>query len=117
MKNDRTRSEVRDRHDAESDRWPKKYDSEWPKDSAHNQDNRRSRCVIRTDATISDNWRRVRRLSKEVEAISSQDKTADDVDDVVLISGDWRQRDQNKPGHRRHANETARVTKINIEKN
>src|SRR5882724_1249271 len=93
VKNDRTRSEVRDRHDAESDRWPKKQGAPWPKDRAHNQYNSRSRCVIRADSAIHDDWRRVRRLAKKVEAISCQDKTTDNVDDVMLIRQNWRQRD------------------------
>ena len=59
----------------------------------------------------------MRRLAKEVEAISRQDKTTDDVDDVMLIRQNWRQRDQNEPDHRRNANETTRMTKITIEQN
>ena len=115
MKNDRTRSEVRDRHDAESDRWPKKQDSPWPKDRAHNQDNRRSRCVIRTDAAIRDNWRRVRRLAKKVEAISGQDKTTDDVDDVVLVSKQWRESNKEEPRHDCPQQNAAKISGVNID--
>jgi hypothetical protein len=117
VKNDRTGSEVRERHDAESDRWPKKQDSPWPKDRAHKHENRRSRCVIRTDTATHDNWLRMRRVAKEIETISGQNKTAHDVDQVMLIREDWGQRDQNEPAHDRNASETARVAKINVEKN
>src|SRR6266576_3422472 len=114
-KNHRIRSEVRDRHDAESDRWPKKQDSPWPKDPAHNQDNRPSCRVIRTDAAIHNNGPRVRRLAKEVEAISGQDKTTDDVDDVVLVSQQWRERNKEEPRHDCQQENAANISCVNID--
>src|SRR4029079_16528672 len=117
LKNDGARSEIRDRHDAKSDRWPKKQDPPWPKNRARNQENRCSSRVIRTDAAIRNNRQRERTFAKEIEAISGQNKSADDVDQVVLIRENWRQRDQNEPSHNRNTNKTARVTKINFAKN
>src|SRR5262249_9670560 len=98
------------------DRWPKKQDSPWPKDRGHNRENHGSRCVIRTDATIRDNWQRKRTLTKEIEAISGEDKAADDIDQVMLIRKNWRQRHQKEPDDGCNSSETARVTKVDVEK-
>ena len=115
MKNDRTRPEVRDRHDAERDRRPKKQDTPWPEDRAHEQNDRRSRCVVRTDAAIHHNWQRERRLAKEVEAISGQDKTTNDVDDVVLVSEQRRETDEKEPNHRREEENAAKISRVEID--
>src|SRR4029077_12605059 len=101
VKNDRTRSEVGARHDAERDRRPKKQNTPWPEDRAHKQDDRRSRCVVQTDAAIHHSWQHERRLPKEIEAISGQDKTTNDVDDVVLVSEQGRETNEKEPRHRR----------------
>ena len=82
---------------------------------AHNQDNRRSRCVIRTDAAIRDNRRRERRLAKEVEAVSRQDKTTDDVDDVVLVSQQWRESNKEEPRHDCQQENAAKISCVNID--
>src|SRR5262249_39814328 len=85
VKNHGARSEIRDRHDAESDGWPNKQDSPWPKYRAQNQDSRPAGCVIRTDTAIRNHWQRQCTLGKEIKAISGQDKTASDIDQVMLI--------------------------------
>src|SRR5436190_16005200 len=115
VKNDRTRSEVRDCHDAERDRRPKKQDTPWPEDRAYKQDDRSSCCVIRADAAIHDNWQRGRRLAKEVEAISSQDKPTYDVDDVVLVSEHRRETDEKEPKHRCEQENAAKISRIEID--
>jgi len=115
VKNDRTRSEVSDRHDAEPVRRPKKQDTPWPEDRTHEQDGRRSRCVVRTDPAIHENWQRERRLAKEVEAISSESKTTDDVDDVVLVSEHRRETDEKEPKHRSDQENAAKISRVEIE--
>ncbi len=115
MKNDRTSSEVRDRHDAERDRWPKKQDAPWPEDRAHEQDDPGSCCVIRTDAAIHHDRQHERRLAKEVEAISGQDKTTDDIDDVVLVSEQRRETDKKEPKHRREQENAAKISSVEID--
>ena len=62
---------------------PKKQDTPWPEDRAHEQDDRLLPWV-QADAGDSRHWQHERRLAKR-EAISGQNKTTDDVDDVVLV--------------------------------
>ena len=63
-------------------------------------------------------WKRAEiRFPKKPKTERSQNETADDVDHMMLICEKWRQRDQNEPHHDRNPNETARVTKINIQQN
>ena len=63
-------------------------------------------------------WKRAEiRFPKNPETKAGQNETADNVDHMMLIRKDWRQRDQSEPNHDRNANETARVTKINIQQN
>jgi hypothetical protein len=115
VKNDRTRSEVRDRNDAKSTRRPKKQDSIWPKDRAYNQSNRRARCVIPTDPVIRDNWWHIQRLVKKVEAISGEDKTTDDVEDVVLVSKQWGESNKEEPRHDCPQQNAAKISGVNID--
>src|SRR5262252_1487288 len=63
-------------------------------------------------------WKRGEiRFPKKPKTNAGQNKTADDVDHMMLIRENWRQRDQDEPHHGRNADETARVTKINIHQN
>src|SRR5207247_9451389 len=68
-----------------------------------------------TDATIHHNWQRERRLAKEVEAISGQNKTTDDVDDVVLRSKQRRETDEKEPKHRRDKENAAKISCVEID--
>src|SRR5207249_1815103 len=107
--------EVGDRHDTERDRWPKKQNAPWSEDRAHEHGDRRSRCVVQTDAAIHHNWQRKRRLAKEVEAISGQDKTTHNVDDVVLVSEHRREADKKEPKHRREQENAAKISRVEID--
>src|SRR5439155_820882 len=55
-KNNWTGSKVSNRHDAEGDRRPKKQCAPRPEHRGQDQEHRRSRCVVRTDAAIHDEW-------------------------------------------------------------
>ena len=56
-------------------------------------------------------------VAKNQKTGCGQNKSADDVDQVVLIGQEWRERDQDEPNHDRDSNETARVAKINVDQN
>src|SRR4029077_5997674 len=64
---------------------------------------------------VHNNWQRDRRLAKEVEAISGQDKTTDDVDDVVLVSKQRRETDEKEPKHRHEQENAAKISRVEID--
>src|SRR5436190_803366 len=96
-KDDRAQSEIGAGDDSQRHRRPKQQRAPRPKPGDDTDDDQRAEGVVRTDASIRDNWKVRLRFANEIDAGNAESEAGYDVHQVMLISKERRKTDEVEP--------------------
>src|SRR5436190_3467480 len=116
-KDDRAQSEIGAGDDSQRHRRPKQQRAPRPKPGDDTDDDQRAEGVVRTDASIRDNWKVRLRFANEIDAGNAESEAGYDVHQVMLISKERRKTDEDEPEIRGRAQNSASMPVIELSQN